>query len=403
MTELAESLVARGVDATALAGRGLYNGGARLKKREIHRGVKIERAWATSFGKSSSVGRLSDYLSFYAGAFWKLWRCQHQDIILTLTTPPLIGLVALIVARLRRMRMIALVEDVYPDIAVALGTLRATRPFTRLMNRLSLSILRGADRIIVLGECMRERISRKLGDDPTLKIDVIHNWADAALISPLAHARNDFRREHELEEKFVILFSGNFGRINDFATALEAAKLLKERADILFLFVGDGAKSREIRDFAARYNLQNVRLLPYQAREKLNSSLAAGDVALVTLANNLAGLSVPSKTYSMMAAGRPLLFVGDAESDVARIVSANACGAVIASGDAALLAKTITDWASDKLKVAAMGNAARSIFEKQFERRLAVDAYLESFSKCMNALPAPEKRFRAVKLKETSL
>ncbi len=403
MTELAESLVARDIKVTALAGRGIYNGGARLAKREIHKGIRIERAWATSFGKSSSMGRISDYLSFYIGAFWKLWRLPQHDIILTLTTPPLIGLIALIVARLRNMRVIALVQDVYPDLAVALGTLSAANPFTRLMDYFGRLILRASDRIVVLGECMREKIIPKLKSNQISKVDVIHNWADGALIAPLDRARNDFIRAHDLEEKFVVLFSGNLGRVNDFDTVLEAAKLLKDHTAIVFLFIGEGAKGAEIRRFIALHDLQNVRMLPYQSREKLSFSLAAGDVSLVTLSDNLAGLSVPSKTYGIMAAGRPILFIGDAQSDAARIVKENHCGAAIASGDALGLAKTITDWASDKAKVAAMGKAARQVFEKRFERRVAVNAYVESFSKCLAAPPAPEKPFKTIKLKETSL
>src|SRR5262249_11311588 len=124
MTELAESLVTRGLVVTALAGRGRYNGGDKLSPREEFKGVRIERAWATSFGKRSAVGRVLDYLSFYVGASWKLLLLPKHDIILALTTPPFIGLVALLIGRLRGMRIVSLVQDVYPDIAVALGALR---------------------------------------------------------------------------------------------------------------------------------------------------------------------------------------------------------------------------------------------------------------------------------------
>jgi hypothetical protein len=118
MTDLAESLVEQGIEVTALAGRGRYNGGGKLPPREEHAGVLIERAWATSYGKRSPAARLADYLSFYAGACWKLLRLPRHDIVMVLTTPPLIGLVALFIARLRRMRVITLVQDLYPDIAV---------------------------------------------------------------------------------------------------------------------------------------------------------------------------------------------------------------------------------------------------------------------------------------------
>lgn len=134
MTELAESLVQRGVTVTALAGRGLYNGGESLSPSEQYRGVRIERAWATSFGKRRTVGRLTDYLTFYLGASWKLLRLPSHDLVMALTTPPLIGVVALLVGRLKRMRVIMLVQDVYPDIALALGALRARSLTARLLD-----------------------------------------------------------------------------------------------------------------------------------------------------------------------------------------------------------------------------------------------------------------------------
>lgn len=178
MTDLAESLVERGVGVTALAGRGRYNGGDPLAGREEYRGVRIERAWATSFGKNHIAGRLLDYLSFYVGATWKLLTVPRHDIVMALTTPPLIGFVALVLARLRGMRVVALVQDVYPDVAVRLGALKAHHPATSVFARMSDFVLRGADRVIVLGDCMRERMIEKIGTEANAKIDVIHNWAD---------------------------------------------------------------------------------------------------------------------------------------------------------------------------------------------------------------------------------
>ncbi|HKC66053.1 MAG TPA: hypothetical protein VKB86_20585, partial [Pyrinomonadaceae bacterium] len=129
--------------------------------------------------------------------------------------------------------------------------------------------------------------------------------------------------------------------------------------------------------------LDNVRRLPYQPREMLRYSLAAGHASLVTLIDGLAGLSVPSKTYAILAAGRPILFVGDTKSSIARIVQENACGAVVSSGDSAALARIIEDWASDKDKLARLNGRAREAFEKYFTRSRAINSYLETFSKCM--------------------
>jgi glycosyltransferase involved in cell wall biosynthesis len=383
MTDLAESFTERGIEVTALSGRGLYNGGRPLTAREDFNGIKIERAWATSFGKRSMPGRLSDYLSFYIGASLKLLRLPRHDVIMALTTPPLIGAVALAVGRIRRMSVVALVQDVYPDIAVALGALPARNPLTRTLDRVSRAVLKGSDRVIVLSECMRSRILAKIGSRYASKIDVIHNWADGEKIFPVEDAENPFLKRHDLEGRFVVLFSGNLGRVNEFSTVLEAARRLGDRADILFLFIGEGAASREIKEYVERNHLRNIRTLPYQSRSDLRYSLAAGSASLVTLAEGLAGLSVPSKTYGILAAGRPILFVGDKRSDVARIVAENACGEVFEPGDSERLAETIKRWSEDREELRRLGRSARALFDSRFDRSRAVSSYIDSFEKCM--------------------
>lgn len=396
MTDLAESLVGRGFEVTALAGRGRYNGGGRLPPRGERGGVRIERAWATSFGKGAVAGRLADYFTFYLGAAWKLLTLPRHDVVMALTTPPLIGLLALLACRLKGMKMAALVQDVYPDVGVALGTFKEGSLATRLLDRLNRIVLAGADRVIVLGECMRERVVGKVGHAAEDRVDVIHNWADGEKIRPLGEGeRNAFAEEHGLHDRFVVQFSGNLGRVNDFETPLEAARLLKDREDVLFLFVGDGARASEIREFVHGHGLTNVKLLPYQPRETLLYSLAAGHAHLVTLAEGLAGLSVPSKTYGILAAGRPVLFVGDTRSDVARLVKEHRCGEVVAVGDARRLADVISAWADDPASAARMGREARALFLRRFDRRHAVDAYAASLLLCLRPASRPGERAAA--------
>ena len=387
MTELAESLVESGHEVTAISGRGLYGGGGNLTAKQRYEGVSIERAWSTRFGKKSAAARLADYLSFYIGATWKLFTIRRHDIVLALTTPPLISLVALLVARLRGMRLVALIQDVYPDVAVALGALKSTSPLTRLLERLNRFTLRGADRIIVLSECMRDRILSKAGADAGARIDIIHNWADGEWLTPLDRRKNPFAIEHDLAGKFVVLFSGNLGRVNDFDTVLDAALVLRDRKDILFLFIGDGDRAPSIKAFADVHKLGNIRLLPYQPKQMTRYSITAGDAALVTLSQGLAGLSVPSKTYALLAAGRPILFVGDTNSETAAIVADNECGAVFKPGESERLAGLIAEWSQDKQQVRLCGQKARSVFERRFDRPLAVSAYLESFTRCMACRP----------------
>lgn len=389
MTALAAGLAQQGVTVTALASRGSYNGGPAFASREVYRCVEIERVWATSFGKQSLWGRLSDYVTFYLGAFWKLLTMPlpkgEDAVVMALTTPPLIGLVALVVGHWRGMRFITLQQDIYPDVAVALGALPANGVLTRLLEWLTRLMLRRADRIIVLSECMLERVIAKLGAAARARIDVIHNWADGSEIVPLAAAKTRFFAERNLSAlgaKFVVLFSGNLGLVNEFTTVLEAARLLRARPDIAFVFVGAGARENELNSFASQHGLENIVLLPYQPRAKLSRTLGAGDALLITLGDGLAGLSVPSKAYSNLAAGRPLLFVGDRRSSTATLINQHGCGAALPRGESVLLAETISAWAGDKPLVTDMGLRARALFEQQYDQPHAIKAYLRCLAKC---------------------
>jgi glycosyltransferase involved in cell wall biosynthesis len=391
MTALAEDLAAQGVEVTALASQGSYNGGQIFASRESYRGVQIERVRATNFGKQRLPGRLSDYLTFYLGACWKLLSLPRQDVVMALTTPPLIGLVALLAGRLRGTRFVALQEDMYPDVAVALGALQERSLMARLLEWLTRLMLRHADRIIVLSDCMLERVVAKLGASARPRIDVIHNWADGREIVPLACEKARFFAERglaELGEKFVVLFSGNLGLVNEFSTVLEAARMLREQSNVAFVFIGEGAKSAEIESFVSQYRLPNVFTLPYQPRADLCRSLAAGDALLVTLADGLAGLSVPSKTYSNLAAGRPLLFVGEQDSSIAALIAQQRCGVAVPSGASELLARTLQTWSANPALVAELGLRSRALFEQRFDRPHAVRCYLQSLQKCF--APAPQ-------------
>jgi glycosyltransferase involved in cell wall biosynthesis len=390
MTELAEGFLERGISVTAVASRGLYRGG-KLSNFEEHKGVRIERCWATAFGKANSIGRLADYLSFYWGATWKLLRIQRHDVIMTLSTPPLIGCIGLVIGRLRGMRVIALEQDVYPEVAIALGALKKRSILTRVLLLVSRAALRYSDGVIVLSECMRRKIAKKISTRSAPPITVIHNWADGRVVKPSGRS-NWFTEKYQLLDKFVILFAGNFGRVNDFATVLEAAKLLKAQKSLLFLFVGGGDKAQEIEAFQRKHCLENLRLLPYHKPSQMSDILASSQVSLVTLSVGLAGLSVPSKTYWSLAAGRPILFVGDLDSEIAQLVEANSCGAAIPSGDSQKLADVLTEWAFNRAALEKLGSASRILFETRFDRRYAIDAYTKTFFSVIAPKHIPAKR-----------
>jgi glycosyltransferase involved in cell wall biosynthesis len=244
-----------------------------------------------------------------------------------------------------------------------------------------------SDRVVVLGRAMADRVEAvgALHD----RIEVIPNWVDGDLIKPAEPRSSSLRLEFAGEAGFLAMYSGNIGRAHDVETLIGAVRILGGRADIGFVFVGEGARKTDLQ--AGLRGLPNVRFATYQPRERLADSLAAADVHLVTLVPQACGLLEPYKAHGAMAAGRPVLFVGPASSELAATIQAKGCGRVLANGDAAGLAAAIAGLAEDHAAAKEMGRRAREAFERGFERKLGVARFAEML-RLVARTPAKDQR-----------
>jgi colanic acid biosynthesis glycosyl transferase WcaI len=338
-SDLAFHLAARGWDVSAIASRQLYdNAGARLESG-IANGVHVQRVWSTRFGRAGLIGRAFDYLTFYLSAFFAMLR-HRGAVVIAMTDPPLLSVVAAIASR----RVVNWVQDLFPEVASALG-IRAPR-FLRVLRDWS---LRRARANVVLGDLMAARVPNSV---------VIHNWADAAL-APLPRRTGD---------AFVVGYSGNLGRAHDFDTILAAMRRLP---DVQFVFTGAGAQLDAVKRAAG----SNVTFRPYAPREELSASLSAADAHLVSLKPSLEGLIVPSKFYGVLAVGRPVIFVGARDGELARIIDAQRCGIVVEMGDAEALTNAIRSLANDRAEAAAMGQRGRELYLERFAPERAFAAW----------------------------
>jgi colanic acid biosynthesis glycosyl transferase WcaI len=264
------------------------------------------------------------------------------------------------------------VQDLYPDVAVALGVLPPTGVTTRTLERLSRASLRLADRVVAIGEVMGARLEAKGVDAARLRI--IHNWSDAT-IGEVPTDTNWFLDRHGLRAKFVVLYSGNLGRGHEFDTLLNAAERLRNRTDVAFVVIGDGAKRAEIAQATRTRGLTNLTLLPYQRREDLPFSLGAADLSVVSLSNGLEGLIVPSKLYGILASGKPALHFGSTGSEIARVLAEERCGYTVAHGDVDGAVRRIEALADRPAVASEMGARGRAAFLARFDRRLAMDRW----------------------------
>jgi colanic acid biosynthesis glycosyl transferase WcaI len=343
---------------------------ASLPARATTNGVIVHRVPGSRFGRVKLFGRLLDYLSFCCAASWQVWRLStYGDIVVAGTDPPLFPICAALVTRVRGARLVNWLQDLFPEVAAALGV----RGLGGLANRglcalrdLSLHV---AEANVVPGSGMAAYL--KWRGIPATQIWVRHNWSDGSLVRPIAPEANLLRREWRLNDRFVVGYSGNMGRAHEFATIMAAARALRDRSDVVFLLVGEGYHRPWVEAQVEANALTNVLLKPLQPEARLCESLSLPDVHLVSLRPELEGFVVPSKFYGAAAAGRAVLFIGAANGDLGRLVSSENCGAVIPLGDHDALCEWILLLRDRPELCAAWGRNARVLFDAQFEQRHA--------------------------------
>lgn len=367
LSDLAFHLAGRGWTVEVVTSRQRYDDArARLPEQETVRGVVVRRVRTTTFGRLLLAGRAIDYLTFYGSAFFMLTRVLRKgSIVVAMTDPPMISFVAALAAMLRRAALVNWIQDLFPEVARALGLLARTGGVLRPLRDWS---LRRASANIVLGERMAARVAAIANVDAHGRqtITVLHNWAFDGL-EPVARASNRIRETWTPGDPFVAGYSGNLGRVHEFATITAA---MAQLPDISFVIVGDGARALEVRRATER--LPNVQFRPYQPRELLGETLSSADVHLVTLLPQLEGLVVPSKFYGVIAVGRPVIFVGDHHGEIATLLREYDCGISVENGNPAELARAIRRLASDRAEAEAMGERGKTLYETRFAPRIAL-------------------------------
>jgi len=373
--DLGRYLAQHGVQVTALASRSLYSETGKALPREGGvDGIRIVRAGQSRFGKTALAARAFDFVSFYLAALWKAIWLPRQDIVVCFTTPPFIAFVGILLRWLKGTKVVCWTMDLYPDVPVAAGVLRRGSLAHSVFDAVDRFSLRHADRVVVLGRCMQQRLLEK-GVDPK-RMEVINVWADGDEVSVRPIEGNALRTAWQVGDRFVIEYSGNFGIGHDGETMYRAMQATRADDSIRWVIVGGGTRRGELEAFVQAHDIVNAVLKPYQPREALGELLSLGNVHLVSIAENFSGLLVPSKFYGVLAAARPVLYVGPRESEVARVIEESKCGLVIEQGDSAGLVKAIETLHADPQLAQAMGRRAREVFERTFTRSLACERWL---------------------------
>ena len=368
LTELCEALAE---DAEVKVVTGVLHGHEDAPRRVVQNGVEVVRVPSTSFERSKLGARAANYATYLTSALLRGLRGPRPDVVLCMTDPPIVADIALLLARRYRVPLVVISQDVFPEIAVQLN--RLENPVAkRLLRGLVSLYLRRADRIVAIGDTMRRRLEEK-GARPD-RVRVIPNWVDTSRLVPTEKA-NEWARKIGLDEKFVVMHSGNVGHAQDLDSLVRAATFLRDLDDLSIFIIGTGARHAELVALAELLEVDQVTFLYYQSRGVLPQSLSAADVHVVGLAPGLAGYVVPSRLYGILAVARPVIAAAEAESETAQVVERVGCGIVVPPGRPELLARAIRDAHDGKYDLAEMGRRGREWVEREADRSVAVRRY----------------------------
>jgi putative colanic acid biosynthesis glycosyltransferase WcaI len=368
LTDLCEALV-DDVEITVVTG--VLHGHEDQPRRVVRNGVEILRVRSTSFERSKVLARASNYMTYLTNALLRGLRVPRPDIVLCMTDPPIVADIALLVARRYRAPLVVISQDVFPEIAVQLK--RLENPVAmKLLRSLVRLYLRRADRIVAIGDTMRQRLEEK--GAPAERVSVIPNWVDTERLVPRDRA-NEWARNIGLDKKFVVMHSGNVGHAQDLDSLVRSATFLRDLDDLSILIIGTGARHAELVALAELLEVDQVAFLYYQSRGVLPQSLSAADVHVVGLAPGLAGYVVPSRLYGILAVARPVIVAADAESETAQVVQRAGCGIVVPPGRPELLARAIRDAHDGKFDLVEMGRRGREWVEREADRSVALRRY----------------------------
>ena len=385
LTGIAEGL-ANEFQTAVIASQPTYAArGVRAPRRESRNGVAIRRVRATRLDPRVLAFRAINALTISAAMLLEvILRVRRGDLVIVVTNPPTLPLVVRMACRLRGARCILLVHDVYPEVLGATGMLRRESIAYRILDRFSRLLYRGFDRVVVIGRDMQELVAQKTGH-PQADLPIITNWGDPRAIVP-SEGTNPFRERHGLGGKFVVQYGGNIGRTHGVDALLGAAKALAEDRSIHFLVIGEGARKRAIEDAITRISLPNITLLSSVPRNELSLALSAAEVALITLVPGMRGVSVPSRMYNILAAGKPIIAMADEGSELALVVREEQVGWVIPPADVDALVRTIHEAKARFEQLDAMGKRGR----EAVERRYRLDHVIRDWTELVRGLMIDE-------------
>ena len=381
LTAIAEGLT-DDFDVKALCGQPNYSArGVRASSREVYNNVEIFRCVGTTLDKNIIPFRLLNMLTLSLSIFVKaLFNFKKGDKVLVVTTPPSLPFITALASLIKGANYTLLIHDNYPEILIAVDKTSENSLLAKSVNYANRWLYKFAQKIIVCGRDMKTLVEKKTaGLD--IPISFIPNWAELEQVEPRPRSENKLLIELNLQDKFVFLYAGNMGYPNDLESLTACAEKLKNDEIFHFIFLGSGVKRKYLEREVARKGLTNITILEPRPRTEQTEFLNACDVALVSLVKKMLGVSMPSRTYNILAVGKPILALTEEDSEVAKVINEDQVGWFVPPNNPDKLLKKIKQIYAERNCLEEMSKRAREAALKKYSLETAVSAYRRELTK----------------------
>lgn len=343
---------------------------------------------APIYNRKSKITRVMSWLNYTVFAFFEIIFAPKGTLIFIASNPPLLGPITWFVSKIRRLPYVVLIYDMHPDTMISFGVLRKESIAVWIWRYINKQVWESSAAVYTIGDVMAENLSKQFNVNKTqLKyVGVIPPWADTENIKPIEKSLNPLANELDQLDCLTVLYSGNMGISHDIDSILKAAKSLRDRADIKFLFIGEGEKWQSAFDFVDTEGLANVQVLPFQSEARLPYTMALGDISIVALDRGAEGLMVPSKMYYYMAAGSAVIGICQGKNDLAQSLSKGSSGITVLPGEYKKLAETIIFLADNQDTLQDYKDNARASSVSHFSRKACM-IKLQKSLESINLLP----------------
>ncbi len=383
LTKIAEGLT-DDFEVKVICGQPNYAArGTKAPLNEIHKKVEIFRVWGTTLDKNVLAYRLINMLTLGASIFLKsFFKFKSDEDILVVSAPPSLPFLTAIAAKVRGAKYTLIIQDKYPETLIAVGKTKESSLSVKLLNKLNQWLYKNAKKIIVVGRDMKELVeSQMLKQKPEkTPIVVIQNWASLEEVEPSERAENEILLKYDLLDKFVFLYAGNMGHPQDLESIVFCAGKMNNDRRFHFIFLGSGVKRKWLEREVEERKLNNVTILDPQPRNRQKIFLNACDVGLVSLIKKMKGVAMPSRTYNLMAAGKPILALTENNSEIVRVINEDRVGWFVEPSEPESLLKMIYEIYAGRDEIPEMSIRARNSSLKKYSLETAIKKYKKAMA-----------------------